>query len=106
MSKMKVEVEVNLPTEIWEVRVVLPNQPTCRSSRTSNFFYNEEDARKFIIKECKRIETNILKKFDFGVYDVTFGSTFSDYGYCFQMRDKNGIVVAELYGYLYRQSIC
>jgi hypothetical protein len=105
MSKMKVEVEVNLPTEIWEARVVLPNQPMCRGNRTSNFFYNEEDARKFIIKECKRIETNILNKFDFGVYDVTFGSIFSDYGYRFQMRDKNGTMVAELYGYLYRQSI-
>lgn len=105
MSKMKVEVEINLPTEIWEARVVLPNQPTCRSNATSNFFYNEEDARKFIIEECRRIETNVLKKFNFGAYDVTFGSVFSDYEYCFQMRSKNGTMIAELYGYLYRQSI-
>ena len=101
----KITIEVELPTHIWEARVVIPNQAFCREHQDSAFFYSEEDARKYLIKECRRIEGNILESHGFVPGEASYKVDFSNYEYCFQIRDKYGFRVAQLNGFLYKRSI-
>ena len=101
----KITVEVELPTHIWEARVVIPNQAICREHQDSAFFYSEEDARKYLIKECRRIEGNILERHGFIPGEAKYSTNFSNYEYSFMVCDKYGFKIAELNGYLYHRSI-
>lgn len=101
---MKVTIDVPLPTHIWEARINIPNQTFSREHQESRFFYNEDDARKYLLDACRHLEKSLIHKC-LETKATRFYSNFEDYDYDFAALDKHGFKIASFTGMLYKRSV-
>jgi len=99
---MKIEVEI--PNEVWEVKITLPEQKYSRAYDETRLFYNFKDARNYMLRECRRMEGYLLERLysDNGFRQHTVVNT---YDYDFTAWGTDNAMACRILGGLYKKTI-
>jgi hypothetical protein len=101
MTITKIEI-TNAPDYVWAVKIKMPEQKYYHESETLDIFYNEQDARDYMRKECKRMADCMLNDRRIKVFKYLIDG--DEFDYSFDALDENFNKIT-LRGYMYRKNI-